>query len=68
MYHVKVITVDALRTSVGSTNFDTPPFSINDEANLNVHDCAFAQEFDVFEGDLKHSRRIALEEWDLDLG
>jgi cardiolipin synthase len=63
-YHVKVMTVDGLWVSVGSTNFDTRSFSTNDEANLNVYDRAFAQAQErIFAQDLKHSRRITLEEW-----
>ena len=64
MYHCKVLTVDRLWTSVGSTNFDLRSFRLNDEANLNVLDAAFAQRQVVdFERDLKASRRITLEEW-----
>jgi cardiolipin synthase len=64
MYHVKVMIVDALWVSVGSTNFDNRSFSINDEANLNVYDAAFARrQIEVFENDLAQSRRITLEEW-----
>src|SRR6185295_582238 len=32
MFHCKVMVVDGLWTSVGSTNFDTRSFSTNDEA------------------------------------
>jgi cardiolipin synthase len=65
MYHVKVMTVDALWVSVGSTNFDNRSFSINDEANLNVYDAAFAKrQVELFEQDLKQCRRITLEEWE----
>jgi len=64
-YHVKVMTVDALWVTVGSTNFDTRSFSTNDEANLNVYDRAFAAEGErIFERDLGRSRRITLEEWE----
>lgn len=64
MYHAKAMTVDALWVSVGSTNFDNRSFSINDEANLNVYDAAFARrQVEVFENDLARSRRITLEEW-----
>jgi cardiolipin synthase A/B len=65
MYHVKVMIVDGLWVSVGSTNFDTRSFSTNDEANLNVHDRAFAGAQErIFADDLKRSRRISLEEWE----
>jgi cardiolipin synthase len=64
-YHVKVMTVDGLWVTVGSTNFDTRSFSTNDEANLNVYDRAFARDQErVFEHDLGRSRRITLEEWE----
>jgi cardiolipin synthase len=64
-YHVKVMTVDGVWVTVGSTNFDTRSFSTNDEANLNVYDRGFAAEEErIFERDLGRSRRITLEEWE----
>jgi cardiolipin synthase len=64
MFHVKVMVVDGLWTSVGSTNFDNRSFSTNDEANLNVMDAGFAAiQGKVFASDLARSRRITLEEW-----
>ena len=61
MYHCKVMIVDGLMTSVGSTNFDVRSFRLNDEANLNIYDAAFAaRQTAVFEADLKQSRRITL--------
>ena len=39
-------------------------FRLNDEANLNVLDAAFAREqVEVFEKDRSNSRRVTLEEW-----
>jgi len=65
MYHCKVLVVDGLWVSVGSTNFDNRSFRLNDEANLNVYDREFAERQRAdFEQDLKRSRRITLEEWD----
>jgi cardiolipin synthase A/B len=65
MYHCKVLVVDELWTSVGSTNFDSRSFSVNDEANLNILDGPFAAtQARIFEQDLKRSRRITLEEWE----
>jgi cardiolipin synthase len=64
MYHCKVLVVDGLWTSVGSTNFDSRSFQLNDEANLNVYDRRFAErQTAVFDEDLKHSRRVTYEEW-----
>jgi len=64
MYHCKVMIVDALLVSVGSTNFDNRSFQLNDEANLNIYDRDFAaRQVAVFHEDLARSRRIRLEEW-----
>jgi cardiolipin synthase A/B len=64
MYHCKVMIVDGLMASVGSTNFDNRSFSLNDEANLNIYDAGFArQQIDIFEQDLARSRRYTFEEW-----
>jgi cardiolipin synthase len=64
MYHCKVLVVDGLWVSVGSTNFDARSFRLNDEANLNIYDREFAlRQIADFENDLKRSRRITYEEW-----
>ena len=64
MFHCKVFTVDGLLVSVGSTNFDNRSFRLNDEANLNIYDAAFASaQTAQFEADLKQSKRITLEAW-----
>lgn len=64
MYHCKVMIVDQLLVSVGSTNFDNRSFRLNDEANLNVYDAAFAQrQTQVFEDDIRRSRRVTYEAW-----
>lgn len=64
MYHCKVMIVDGLMTTVGSTNFDVRSFSLNDEANLNIYDKAFAaRQTEVFEADLQRTRRITLQDW-----
>lgn len=65
MYHVKVMIVDDLWVSVGSTNFDARSFAINDEANLNVYDREFARrQVEIFERDLAQSRRMSLQDWE----
>jgi cardiolipin synthase len=64
MFHCKVLVVDGLWTSVGSTNFDERSFRLNDEANLNVYDRDFARRQRAdFEADLARSRRITFEAW-----
>ena len=62
MFHCKTMIVDSQLVSVGSTNFDNRSFRLNEEANLNVYDVAFAEQLEeVFEQDLKQSRRISYE-------
>jgi cardiolipin synthase len=64
MFHCKVLVVDGIWSSVGSTNFDPRSFRLNDEANLNVYDRQMAaQQIADFESDLKNSKRVTLEEW-----
>jgi cardiolipin synthase len=65
MYHCKVMIVDEYLVSTGSTNFDNRSFRLNDEANLNIYDAAFArQQVAVFEADRARSRRITLADWE----
>lgn len=64
MYHCKIMIVDDVWVSVGSTNFDSRSFRLNDEANLNIYDRAFAlSQIDTFENDLKRAREITYEQW-----
>ncbi len=64
MFHCKVLIVDGLWVSVGSTNFDSRSFRLNDEANLNIYDRDFAtRQVADFAHDLTRSRRISYEEW-----
>lgn len=64
LYHCKLMIVDDLWTSIGSSNLDNRSFRLNDEANLNVLDADFAAEqARWFDDDLKRSRRITYEQW-----
>ncbi|MBE0542572.1 MAG: cardiolipin synthase B [Verrucomicrobia bacterium] len=64
MYHCKVLIVDDVWVSVGSTNFDDRSFRLNDEANLNIYDAAFAAEqVKVFEEDKNKSRLMTRAEF-----
>ncbi len=64
MYHCKVMIVDALMVSVGSTNFDNRSFRLNDEANLNIFEAGFAREqIEIFRQDLARARPISLQQW-----
>ena len=64
LYHCKVMIVDGLWVTVGSTNFDPRSFNLNDEANVNYYDADFAQrQIGIFQEDLGHSRQITFQEW-----
>jgi cardiolipin synthase A/B len=64
MYHCKVMIVDGLLVSVGSTNFDNRSFRLNDEATLNIIDAAFAkQQTAIFAADLALSRPVSHAAW-----
>jgi cardiolipin synthase len=64
MYHCKMILVDGLLSSVGSTNFDPRSFHLNDEANLNVYDRGFAHEqIAWYEEDKSNSDEITMDRW-----
>ena len=64
MYHCKLLIIDGLLVSVGSTNFDNRSFRLNDEATLNVVDLSFAAaQTATFEADLSLSRRVSHAEW-----
>ncbi len=64
MFHCKVMIVDGLLTSVGSTNFDNRSFRLNDEATLNILDAEFARrQTDVFDADLRKAKTIRFVDW-----
>lgn len=64
MYHCKVMIVDDVWVSVGSTNFDDRSFRLNDEANLNLYDAVFAgEQVKAFEQDKGKSRLMTRAEF-----
>ena len=64
MYHCKIFVVDRLLVSVGSTNLDNRSFRLNDEANLNVLDRAFAEsQAQVVTDDAAKGRQMTLAQW-----
>jgi cardiolipin synthase A/B len=64
MLHTKMLIFDGFMVSVGSTNFDTRSFELNDEASLNIYDCGFAADMTrLFESDLARATRYRLENW-----
>jgi cardiolipin synthase len=64
LLHQKVLVVDGLWSSVGSTNFDDRSFQLNDEVNIGMLDAAIAAQLrQAFVSDLRYARRVTLEEW-----
>ncbi len=64
MIHAKILVVDATWSVVGSTNFDSRSFELNDEVNLAVNDRALATRLlEDFAADLASSRPISYAEW-----
>lgn len=64
MMHVKLLIVDRHLVSVGSTNFDSRSFQLNDEASLNVYESGFADEMTrVFEADLSQAKPYTYQAW-----
>ena len=64
MIHSKLLIVDGAWVSIGSSNFDYRSMRLNDEANLNVLDRAFAQkEIAVFERDKQRARLVDYAAW-----
>ena len=64
MLHHKIMVVDAVWSTIGTTNFDNRSFALNEENNVCVYDKAFADELTRdFDADLEHSDRVDLAVW-----
>lgn len=64
MLHTKLLIIDSLFVSVGSTNFDFRSIRLNDEASLNIYDHDFATEMTkIYEADLLKAKLYSLAEW-----
>ena len=64
MMHNKMLIIDDLLVSVGSTNFDMRSFNLNDEASLNIYSSDFGRSMtQVMENDLKGATRFTIEQW-----
>jgi cardiolipin synthase A/B len=64
MIHTKSLVVDGLWSVVGSTNFDSRSFGLNDEVNLAAMDEALAARLEEdFQADLQASQRITYRAW-----
>lgn len=64
LLHQKVMTVDGVWCSIGSTNFDDRSFETNDEITLGFKDAAAAKRLEeIFEKYAPRCAEIKLEEW-----
>ena len=64
MIHAKIMIVDGRWSVVGSTNFDSRSFDLNDEVNLVLVDEGVAARLhEDFERDCAASRRVTYEAW-----
>jgi cardiolipin synthase A/B len=64
MIHAKTMVVDGRYAIVGSTNFDSRSFELNDEVNLALFDTDTADQLkSEFEQDLLKCRQIKLDDW-----
>jgi cardiolipin synthase len=64
MIHTKSVVVDGIWSVVGSTNFDSRSFRINDEVNVAALDEKLAARLEEdFRADLEVSHRITYEDW-----
>ena len=63
-FHDKLMIVDDYLTIGGSANFDNRSFKLNDEANINVFDGAFAERMThVVDGDIADSQELGAAQW-----
>jgi cardiolipin synthase A/B len=64
MMHQKTIVVDGMWSTIGTTNFDSRSFALNDESNISLYDRRFAEQLaKIFADDLKVCKRITFEQW-----
>ena len=64
LLHQKVMSVDGIWCSVGSSNFDDRSFETNDEVTLGFHDQALARRMEeIFEADLKRCIELNAAQW-----
>ena len=64
MIHAKILVADGACCIMGSTNFDSRSFDLNDEVNIALIDTGLAARLHVdFERDLAASRTVTHDEW-----
>jgi cardiolipin synthase A/B len=64
LLHQKIMTIDGVWSSIGSSNFDDRSFETNDEISLSIADEALAQRLDaIFERYVPRAQEVKLEDW-----
>jgi cardiolipin synthase len=64
LLHQKVMTIDGVWCSIGSSNFDDRSFETNDEVTLGFLDRALARRLEeIFEADRAHCRELNAADW-----
>ena len=64
LLHDKLMVVDGYLTVAGSANFDNRSFQLNDEANINIYDEAFAAHItEVIEADIARATPLTYAQW-----
>ena len=64
LLHAKMMVVDGVWSTVGSTNLDNRSFALNDELNLVIYSAALGRRLEqVFADDLRYSRKVDYRGW-----
>ncbi|HEY2383997.1 MAG TPA: phospholipase D-like domain-containing protein [Terriglobia bacterium] len=64
MLHQKTMVVDTSWITVGTTNFDTRSFALDEESNVCAYDRKMAEELEaIFRNDAQSCRRVAFQQW-----
>jgi cardiolipin synthase len=62
--HHKVMICDGIWCTVGTTNFDSRSFALNEESSVCVYDRGVARQFEeIFRDDLRHCEQVRLRDW-----
>ena len=64
LLHAKMMVVDGVWSTIGSTNLDNRSFALNEELNLVVYSAAVGRRLEqVFADDLARARKVDLRGW-----
>jgi cardiolipin synthase len=64
LLHAKMMLVDGVWSTIGSTNLDNRSFALNEELNLVIYSAAVGRRLEqVFADDLAHARKVDYRRW-----